>query len=339
MKREKDLNWYVRYLKFHAKNKQQHAKDFDVATLPAIDRDETNIDDLIASLNITEKLPFDLKEKLNFWRENGYVILENVFEPALLDKFWGEIENTIENRTRHSLTALVHQFNDQKETPIKDVPKERLHAVGSRLNNYHESSLLGKQVMANKYLSMFLKAVLGEKLTAFQSLVFKYGSQQGAHQDFPWVTTKIPSHLAAAWIPLEDVQAGSGTLFYFPGSHKMPKFNFGTGILYEYERSLFTPEEFEEYLKKTTKEIGYERKELLIKKGDLLVWHGALAHGGNKIVEPVKTRKSFVCHYSTDVGYPKHRFEKKSDSEVANVINDITFYTNPENAAEENCIV
>lgn len=335
---KKNLDWYYRYLKFELKNKYRHEKNFNSASLPAIDVENVNLDVLISKLNIDYELPFDIKEKLVFWKKNGYVILENVFEPGLIDKFWNEIEETIENHKEHSLTALVHRFNDQKDTPIKDVPKKKLSEIGSRLNNYHESSLLAKEVMANKYLSTFLKAVLDQKLTAFQSLVFKYGSQQGVHQDFPWVTTNIPSHLAAAWIPLEDVKEGSGTLFYYEGSHQIPKFNFGTGILYDSVNSLFSPEEFESYLKKETKKHGYKRKELIIKKNDLLVWHGALVHGGNKIEEPVKTRKSFVCHYSTNEAYPRHRFEDKTESKIANVINDITFYANPLNLEEENII-
>lgn len=65
------------------------------------------------------------------------------------------------------------------------------------------------------------------------------------------------------------------------------------------EISLFNQIQFSEYLDKVCKELGIEKKILLIKKGDILIWHGGLAHGGNTINNSEMTRKSFVCHYST----------------------------------------
>ncbi|MDP4826042.1 MAG: hypothetical protein NWR73_00025, partial [Flavobacteriales bacterium] len=35
----------------------------------------------------------------------------------------------------------------------------------------------------------------------------------------------------------------------------------------------------------------------LPKKGDILLWHANLLHGGSKLIDPSKTRKSMVCHY------------------------------------------
>ena len=35
----------------------------------------------------------------------------------------------------------------------------------------------------------------------------------------------------------------------------------------------------------------------LAKKGDLLVWHANLLHGGEKVVDQNSTRKSMVLHY------------------------------------------
>jgi ectoine hydroxylase-related dioxygenase (phytanoyl-CoA dioxygenase family) len=64
--------------------------------------------------------------------------------------------------------------------------------------------------MTHPNIVAFLRAVLDNDLTAFQSLIFKYSSQQSTHQDYPWVTSGVPSHLAAAWIPLEDVHPDSG---------------------------------------------------------------------------------------------------------------------------------
>jgi phytanoyl-CoA hydroxylase len=312
--------------------------NFDYQTLPLIDKD-VSIDEVLKQFDVPSDTPYNLREKLEFWRENGYVVLENVLPTDWLDKFWDEVENTIENHDKHNATALVYQFNDQKPTPLKDVPKELLRGIGARINDYHNSSIGAKRIMTHRHIVTFLKAALAPELTAFQSLVFKFSSQQSTHQDYPWVTSSIASHLAAAWIPCEDVHADSGPLFYYPGSHKLSKFDFGnTGILYRNDRSLFSPDQFSKYLDKTCAEAGIAKKILLIKKGDILIWHGGLAHGGSRINNPEMTRKSFVCHYSTVEAQPKHRYETTKDTSEVNYYNDVAIYKNPTNLGDEDIV-
>ncbi|MEY4538573.1 MAG: hypothetical protein RLZZ306_330 [Bacteroidota bacterium] len=311
--------------------------NFDYDTLPLVDKD-VSLDEVMAKVDVPSDTPYDLREKLEFWRENGYVVLEKVLPPNWLDLFWNEVEDTIENHEKHTATGLVYQFNDQKPTQLKNIPKELLKGIGSRINDYHNTSIGAKRIMTHRHIVTFLKAALAPELTAFQSLVFKYSSQQPTHQDFPWVTSNIPSHLAAAWIPCEDVHADSGPLFYYPGSHKIPKFNFGrTGILKK-DISLFNPIQFSEYLDKTCKEHGIEKKVLLIKKGDILIWHGGLAHGGSIINNPEMTRKSFVCHYSTLEAQPKHRYEHHKDSSEASYYNGVAIYKDPTNPTGEDVV-
>jgi phytanoyl-CoA hydroxylase len=311
--------------------------NFNYDTLPLVDKD-VSLDDVIARIDVPLDTPYDLREKLEFWRENGYVVLEKVLPAHWLDLFWDEVEDTIENHEKHTATGLVYQFNGQQATQLKNIPKELLRGIGSRINDYHNTSVGAKRIMTHRHIVTFLKAALAPDLTALQSLVFKYSSQQNTHQDFPWVTSNIPSHLAAAWIPCEDVHADSGPLFYYPGSHKIPKFNFGrTGILKK-DISLFNPDQFSQYLDKTCKEHGIEKKVLLIKKGDILIWHGGLAHGGSRINNPEITRKSFVCHYSTVEAQPKHRYEFEKEHSEASYYNGVTIYKDPTNPTGEDVV-
>ena len=311
--------------------------DFDYDTLPLVDQN-IPLEEVLKSIQVDENLPFDLKEKLAFWRENGYVVLENVLPKHWLDHLWEEVEETIENHEKYNMTALVYQFNNTKDAPLKSIPKEKLQGIGARINDYHNASVGAKKVMSHPNVVAFLKAALAPEITAFQSLIFKYSSQQGTHQDYPWVTSGIPSHLAAAWIPLEDVHPDSGPLFYYPGSHKLPKFNFGrTGILYKHGMSLFSPDQFGVYLDKICAKFGIQKKVLLIKKGDVLIWHGGLAHGGSRINNPLLTRKSFVCHYSTVEAQPKHRWEPNAKSQTS-YYNGVAIYANPSNLEQEDII-
>lgn len=313
--------------------------DFERATLPWIDQPNANVDAFVEQFPVPDDFPYDLTEKLNFWRENGYVILEQAIPTEWCDKLWAEIEDTIDNHEQFRIESLVDGVNNNRNIAIRDVPKEKLREIGARLNDYHQASLTCKRVLSHKRIATFLQAIFNEPVVAFQTLVFKYGSQQGVHQDFPWVTSGIPSHLAAAWIALEDITADAGPLFYYPGSHKMKKFNFGNGILYKEGESLRSPNDFAKYIEQTCGQSDVEKDVLLLKKGDLLIWHAALAHGGLAITsQPAKTRKSLVVHYSTRRAYPTHlRFgSRETDAEYVN--NGIAMYRHPQRPDEENVL-
>lgn len=317
---------------------QHQNLDFDPITLPFLDRPEYTFEEVNKRIAPYHKLPYNLEEKLDFFRENGYVVIENALPTHEVDAIWEQIEYVTENHEKFDIDGLAHRFNDQKDTPIKLIPKEKLKGIGTRFIDFHDSSVRSKNLITHPNLVPFLQASLTPNITVFQSLIFKYSSQQDVHQDFPWVTTEIPSHLVAAWIPLEDVHEDSGPLFYYPKSHRIPKFDFGhTGIVFQHLNSLFKPDKFTKYLIRTCAQLGLKKEILLIKKGDVLFWHGALAHGGMPINDPTKTRKSFVVHYSTTEGLSKHRnstvLEKKPDQ-----YHGVTIYSNPKLAHQKDVV-
>lgn len=311
--------------------------NFHTLTLPWIDQEDVNIDAFLTSFKVPEKYPYDLKEKLEFWRTNGYVILEGAIPPAWCDKLWAEIEDSIDHHEEFGTLSQAYGVNGNKDLPMRDMPKEKLRGVGARLSDYHHVSVACKKLLSHTNVTTFLKAIFNEPIVAMQTLIFRYGSQQNVHQDFAWVTSGIASHLAAAWIALEDITEDAGPLFYYPGSHKVKKFNFGNGILYKESESLRTPDQFANHITKTCAENGIKKEVLLLKKGDLLVWHAALAHGGLPITsEPAKTRKSLVVHYTTKRAYPTSLRYNSYSEPVEYVNNDMLMYRHPDRPEEEN---
>jgi len=55
--------------------------------------------------------------------------------------------------------------------------------------------------------------------------------------------------------------------------------------------------DYEDVLDDVIKNSTYSRKEFHAKKGDVLIWHANLVHGGAPILEKGLTRKSMVVHY------------------------------------------
>lgn len=302
---------------------------FEPDTLPWIDKSGADIDSFVKNYEPAKSLPYDLAEKMKFWKQNGYVILDQAIATTWLDQLWSEVEELIENRKEYTVNVRIDlpEYAAHPVMAIKDVPKEVLNGPYIKFLDFHDNSVIAKKIMLHKHIVTFLGAVFGDKVIGMQSLVFKYGSQQATHQDFAYVVSEIPSHLAAAWIALEDVHIDSGPLFYYPGSHTVSKFNFGNGIFYTDESTLH-PGDFANYLDKACLDAGLEKKTLLIKKGDVLLWHAALAHGGDEIRNPALTRKSFVCHYSSSKAYRHHR-QSPAAEPVRRTINGADVFVNP----------
>jgi len=304
-------------------------KEFNPSTSPWIDRDNADIDQFLTRFKPRFEIKYDLKEKLTNWKKNGYAVLEQAISAELIDKFMEDFNRLIDESEKHQLSVRIDlpEFLPEQQRNISEFPKSALRGKYVKFNDFHSSSVAGKKLMAHPAIVTFLEAIFNQQVVAMQSLTFLYGSQQPTHQDFPWVTAKDPSHLAAAWIALEDIQMDSGPLYYYLGSHKMPKFDFGSGILYK-PWSTKTPLDYAKYLDETCEALQYPKEILLIKKGDVLMWHGALAHGGSPIQNPEQTRKSFVCHYSTYQALPFHRAAPGSVPIIQNH-NGMYIYNNP----------
>jgi len=116
------------------------------------------------------------------------------------------------------------------------------------------------------------------------------------------MTTYPLGYLIAVWIALEDITLENGPLFYYPGSHTLPyllnnDFNEGATPLTLGKKDYPDYEDMiEEVLSKNT----FKQKTFLAKKGDLLIWHANLIHGGAPILNKALTRKSMVIHYYAD---------------------------------------
>ena len=134
------------------------------------------------------------------------------------------------------------------------------------------------------------------------------GSEQPIHIDYPYVREQQHiAHLAASWIPLEDIHPDAGPLSYFPGSHKPDVcgfFDWGRGSILMEDDSIRTPAEFSAYLDARVRIAGIKELEFCPRRSDALLWHGSLAHGGTRIKNSDLTRRSIVTHYTSLGAYP-----------------------------------
>jgi ectoine hydroxylase-related dioxygenase (phytanoyl-CoA dioxygenase family) len=126
---------------------------------------------------------------------------------------------------------------------------------------------------------------------------FMYGSRQALHQDSCVFHIAPPNYVMVAWLACENISPDSGPLVFCPASHKEPIYP-GFDDYPQTNLRTMPKERMQEYYDYVSGLAAkYERKQFLGSKGDVLLWHGMLIHGGDEVKRPELTRKSYVCHY------------------------------------------
>jgi hypothetical protein len=108
--------------------------------------------------------------------------------------------------------------------------------------------------------------------------------------------------MCGVWVALEDMDANNGPLIYYPGSHLWPVFSnahLGVNCLdlpYPYANS----QQFQATWRALAREQKLEPQRFCGKRGQALIWTANLLHGGDRQLDPSRTRWSQVTHYYFD---------------------------------------
>jgi ectoine hydroxylase len=220
------------------------------------------------------QFPPHIQQQIVDWSAKGYMVLGQHFSAETCDAINADIDRMLQQGTLHFKNGNKLMFANKRSALIRQTTKDPL-------------------------LHNLLNFLLDKEMVPFQTINFISGSGQRAHSDSVHMTTYPLGYLVAIWIALEDVSADSGPLFYYPGSHKLPyllnnEWNAGSSFL-----SLGKQDypDYEDMVEELIAKNNFPREELIAKKGDVLIWHANLVHGGAPIRNPALTRKSMVVHY------------------------------------------
>jgi hypothetical protein len=247
--------------------------------VPWLDRPEA--DALIAGAlergEITEA-EADLCRK---WWRDGYVILEGFYPAERLDETWAAYEAGIASG----------------EVVPPDEPLFEGDPLPGRTANVHFAIPAMDEMLFEPRMRRLVSLLLGARAQPFQTIIGHKSSQQLAHSDSIHMTTYPTGYLAANWIAYEDIDPDSGPLVYYPGSHRLPYLlSEDLGIPREADYTSYQ-RTYEPAIQALIAEHGLEPRHFLPKKGDVLLWHANLLHGGSPVRNPRLSRKALVCHF------------------------------------------
>lgn len=252
---------------------------------PVSSRDFEGIDPAILATETAQKsgvqqslLYRELNEKgrlsLDQYEQNGFAILNEWIDPVTVDRINASIERMlnageVKFKYRNKIMFAIH-----KEKMLMDI------GLDTRLIDLLTVLMRGPAVL-------------------FQSINFIMGSEQKTHSDSIHMTTFPSGGLIGVWIALEDIDEENGPLHYYPGSHKLPYY---LNKDYDNEGNCFflganDYTTYEQMLAEKVTMLGLKKAIFKAKKGDVLLWHANLLHGGEPHIDKSRTRKSVVFHY------------------------------------------
>jgi ectoine hydroxylase-related dioxygenase (phytanoyl-CoA dioxygenase family) len=178
--------------------------------------------------------------------------------------------------------------------------EEAADTFPGRVLNPHNQVPEIARIWADETMTAVVSLLLGAKATPFQTIAGHKGSEQLSHSDSIHMTTYPLGYLAANWIAFEDIEPDSGPLEYYPGSHRLPYlFSKDVGISIEESTEGYAAyhAKYEPAVAALIAENNLKPAYFLPKKGDVLIWHANLLHGGSRRRNVACSRKALVCHF------------------------------------------
>lgn len=226
-------------------------------------------------------------QPLRHYIEHGYAVFPGAVDHALVDEYLEFFEDAWD-----APPAGIYAHSGGEVVPLS----RKLYDRVAKVSDLHYYFPRASQIVFPPAVLRFLAQIYERPPVVFQSMTMRKGSEENLHIDTGPLTLTEPMGLAASWIALEDVKRGSGEFQFVPGSHAVPEIlNNDVSKGHGGDMSAY-----HKVLMSTLAECdarGSRTEYFMANKGDVLIWHADLMHGGAKIANPGLTRKSLICHY------------------------------------------
>lgn len=227
-----------------------------------------------ASALASAELDPEMRELVQFFAENGYVIIDPRISAGTIEA---------------ANAALAPRFKPNSQGYFADE---------TRVQDAWSFEPAVKEIATAPRVLEILRVLYQREPIPFQTLNFRVGSQQRTHSDIIHFDSIPYGYMCGVWTALEDVDLRNGPLHYYLASHKLPRFDMHdlgitTAGTVGYEKYHL----YEDFVEELMREQRGERVELKLQRGQALIWAANLFHGGSPIVDNGRTRLSQVTHY------------------------------------------
>lgn len=152
-------------------------------------------------------------EQVTFFRENGFLVLENALTSAEVDELRAETTRVCRGNLGDIKGVIPAQVDESDDEILK-----RYLCI----HFPHKLSAVMRDYLAHPAIVETLTHAISPNIKCMQSMLFiKAAGKPGQawHQDEIYIPTRDRS-LTGAWIALDDATVENGCLWVIPGSHK-----------------------------------------------------------------------------------------------------------------------
>lgn len=234
-------------------------------------------------------MEINIEQHISNINDDGFTIIKNGINIDLVDKVVSDFD----------------YWSSLEENGFSKFKKDRV-------TNFHVYSENTKNLVTNNYVNDILKALFNKEQVIYSSLFFREGTSQHYHRDTPHFYTNPIDQYYGVWYALEDININAGPLKYYIGSHKLEvpdghdTFNkIFNNVINKDEinissdyRCIIEYNKVTEDLCKKNNLLSVDQNNYInnVNKGDIIIWHPKLLHGGSDIIDSTLTRYSLVTH-------------------------------------------
>lgn len=247
------------------------------------------------------------------WRDEysdlGFIIVENAIPHDLIDAHLAEV------------AALLAEFGVIDATSFADLPMARDDELMVAMLYMHRRGDVARKLLSSEIVQSILRQLFNaDPALAFGRSALWQPEDMRAHLDTVFRPLDPPYTICRTWCALEDIHPDSGRFFLVPGTHRTLAPRLCREILEERAdlRVLFhglsaAPESWRRLhnqvwplasARVADRIRPSERFAPDLKKGDVVFFNPAIAHGAFACADPRLTRKAMICEWTAQ--RPEH---------------------------------
>lgn len=246
-------------------------------------------------LDAAHSYPEITAEQADFYRENGYLVVENALSMT-----------EVEELRQETISICRGERGELRRGPVFSADETDDEVIQKYLCIHfpHKVSSVMYDYLAHPAIVDVLTRVVSPNVKCMQSMLFIKSSGkpgQAWHQDEDFIPTRDRS-LVGAWMALDDATVENGCLWVIPGSHKH-------GVLWPQEH------QNDERFDCTDESYGFPYQEsdsipVEVKAGAIVFFNGYLLHRSFENRAQSGYRRVLVNHYmSAESLLPWQAFE------------------------------
>lgn len=163
-------------------------------------------------------------EQIDFYRENGYIIIEDFLNPEELENWRTSVTEAVEERKGQKIPGKSIK---QGEDDGINIDADYFKNVFDQLLNLWQTNNKVKKLMLDERIGKLateLSGADGIRIWHDQALIKRpWANPTSWHLDTPFWSFSNRKALSI-WVALDDVTLENGCMFFIPGSHKETAF-------------------------------------------------------------------------------------------------------------------